>query len=96
MAVPGDRTVAFLGEPIALANRLSRGYGDGQRRRDTGLGYSLLHDLLALEALRVRIPSYRMRRGLAPKKPRERVACLLRAPNGCRLPLEYSLGIMPT
>ena len=29
----GDRTVASLGELIALENRLSRGYGDGQHTK---------------------------------------------------------------
>ena len=36
MAYSGGRTVAFLGELIALENRLSRGYGDGHRRAGRG------------------------------------------------------------
>jgi hypothetical protein len=41
MAYSRVRTVAFLGELIALENRLSRGYGDEQRSSPADAGKAL-------------------------------------------------------
>ena len=66
------------------------------RRRDAGFREALLHDLPSIEALQVGIASHGMRGRLAQKKPEERVALCTKRASRCRVPLEYSRGIMPT